>query len=81
MPFVAGAAARPSGARSAASSADAGSRGDEPSLVVRLSPGRDAAVTTLLYADWRAQVGASPLLAVASAILDTHSYLLPGGQA
>ena len=79
--FVAAGPAGKPGARGAAGGTAAAGLSAEPNLVVRLSPGRDAAVATLPYADWRAQAGASPLLAVARTVFDAHSYLLPGGQA
>lgn len=79
--FVAAGPARKPGARGAAGGTAAAGLPGEPSLVVRLTPGRDAAVATLPYADWRARAASSPLLAVARTVCDAHSYLLPGGPA
>jgi len=79
--FVPAGSAAPRAAGSAAREASEAGQRSGPSLVVRLSPGRNAAVATLPYADWRAQAGASPLLAIARTVFDAHSYLLPGGQA
>ncbi len=52
-----------------------------PTLVVRGETGKQAAVTTHVFADWNRAAAGSALLTIARTIHDTHRYLLAGGKA